>query len=36
MTLKVIMFPGQGSQFKGMGEQLIKPNQLYPARPVPY
>jgi len=24
MTLKVIMFPGQGSQFKGMGEQLFK------------
>ena len=24
MTLKVIMFPGQGSQFQGMGEQLFK------------
>ena len=24
MSLKVIMFPGQGSQFKGMGENLFK------------
>ena len=24
MSLKVIMFPGQGSQFQGMGEQLFK------------
>ena len=24
MTFKVIMFPGQGSQFQGMGEQLFK------------
>ncbi|WP_317897857.1 ACP S-malonyltransferase [Aurantibacillus circumpalustris] len=24
MSIKVIMFPGQGSQYKGMGEQLFK------------
>src|SRR4051812_21482367 len=24
MSIKVIMFPGQGSQYKGMGEQLFR------------